>query len=100
MDSISKRRKRHGPEQIAKKLRDADAMLNAGQDPAAGLPGPGGQRSHVPPTVEPVRRDEVEGAPATDAGLAKGLHPVSTAQRAGLRGSGRVHGHLPREEPR
>ena len=25
-----KRRKRHSPEQIVKKLRDADAMLNAG----------------------------------------------------------------------
>lgn len=31
----TKRRKRHGPEQIVKKLRDADAMLNAGQDLAA-----------------------------------------------------------------
>ena len=26
-----KRRKRHSPEQIVRKLRDADAMLNAGQ---------------------------------------------------------------------
>ena len=32
-----KRRKRHTPEQIVKKLRDADAMLNAGQDEAAVL---------------------------------------------------------------
>jgi hypothetical protein len=32
-----KRRKRHGPEQIVKKLRDTDAMLNAGQDLAAVL---------------------------------------------------------------
>lgn len=31
----TKRRKRHSPEQIVKKLRDADAMLNAGQDLAA-----------------------------------------------------------------
>ena len=31
------RRKRHSPEQIVKKLRDADAMLNAGQDVAAVL---------------------------------------------------------------
>jgi putative transposase len=29
-----KRRKRHGPEQIVRKLRDADAMLNAGKDVA------------------------------------------------------------------
>lgn len=26
------RRKRHSPEQIVKKLRDADAMLNAGKE--------------------------------------------------------------------
>jgi putative transposase len=26
----AKRRKRHGPEEIARKLRDADAMLSAG----------------------------------------------------------------------
>ena len=28
----TKRRKRHSPEQIVRKLRDADAMLNAGKD--------------------------------------------------------------------
>ena len=27
---MTKRRKRHNPEQIVRKLRDADAMLNAG----------------------------------------------------------------------
>jgi len=32
-----RRGKRHGPEQIVRKLRDADAMLNAGQDEAAVL---------------------------------------------------------------
>ena len=32
-----KRRKRHTPEQIIKKLRDADAMLNSGKDLAAVL---------------------------------------------------------------
>jgi transposase-like protein len=32
-----KRGKRHGPEQIVRKLRDADAMLNAGKDVAAVL---------------------------------------------------------------
>lgn len=31
----TKRRKRHNPEQIVRKLRDADAMLNAGKDEAA-----------------------------------------------------------------
>ncbi len=35
----TKRRKRHSPEQIVKKLRDADAMRNAGQDLAAVLQG-------------------------------------------------------------
>ena len=33
----SKRRRRHTPEQIVRKLRDADAMLNAGKDEAAVL---------------------------------------------------------------
>ena len=33
----TKRRKRHSPEQIVKKLRDGDAMLNAGKDLAAVL---------------------------------------------------------------
>lgn len=33
----NKRRKRHTPEQIVKKLRDADAMLNAGKDLAVVL---------------------------------------------------------------
>lgn len=33
----TRRRKRHSPEQIVKKLRDAYAMLNAGQDLAAVL---------------------------------------------------------------
>lgn len=31
----SNRRKRHSPEQIVKKLQDADAMLNAGKDQAS-----------------------------------------------------------------
>ena len=33
----TKRRKRHRPEQIVRKLRDADAMLSAGKDLAAVL---------------------------------------------------------------
>jgi hypothetical protein len=33
----TKRRQRHGPEQIVRKLRDADAMLNAGKDLSAVL---------------------------------------------------------------
>lgn len=34
---MTKRRKRHTPEQIVKKLRDADTMLNAGRDEASVL---------------------------------------------------------------
>jgi putative transposase len=33
----TKRRRRHTPEQIVRKLRDADAMLNAGKDEAVVL---------------------------------------------------------------
>ncbi len=33
----TRRRKRHSPEQVVSKLRDADAMLNAGKDLAAVL---------------------------------------------------------------
>jgi hypothetical protein len=32
VESGGKRRKGNGPEQIVRKLRDADAMLNAGND--------------------------------------------------------------------
>jgi len=34
---MTKRRRRHGPEEIVRKLRDADAMLNAGKEVAAVL---------------------------------------------------------------
>ncbi len=34
---MTRRRKRHSPEQIVRELRDADAMLNAGKDLAAVL---------------------------------------------------------------
>lgn len=33
----AKKRKRHGPEEIVRKLRDAEAMLTAGRDLAAVL---------------------------------------------------------------
>ena len=33
----TKRRKRHNPEQVVRKLRDADALLNSGKDLAAVL---------------------------------------------------------------
>jgi putative transposase len=35
--SEKRRRKRHSPEQVVRKLRDAEAMLNAGKDLAAVL---------------------------------------------------------------
>ena len=35
--TTKKRRRRHTPEQIVRKLRDADAMLNAGKDLAVVL---------------------------------------------------------------
>lgn len=34
---MSKKRKRHNPEEVVRKLRDADAMLASGKDPAAVL---------------------------------------------------------------
>ena len=34
---MTRRRKRHTPEQIVRKLRDADAMLNAGKEEASVL---------------------------------------------------------------
>ena len=37
LEMSNKRRRRHTPEQIVKKLRDADAMLNSGKDEAAVL---------------------------------------------------------------
>jgi putative transposase len=33
----TKRRRRHSPAQIVKKLRDGEALLNAGKDPAGVL---------------------------------------------------------------
>ena len=37
LEMTRKRAKRHSPEQIVRKLRDADAMLNAGKDEAVVL---------------------------------------------------------------
>ena len=41
----TRRRKRHSPEQIVKKLRDGEAMLNA--------PGRTASSSEMPPTAQP-----------------------------------------------
>jgi hypothetical protein len=37
LEMTRQRRKRHSPEQVVRKLQDADAMLNAGKDEAAVL---------------------------------------------------------------
>lgn len=82
---MSERRKRHSPEQIVKKLRDGEAMLNAGNDLAAvfqsleistrfheqagkdqsGLraysPGPIQARQHAPRTTKPHGMPPVDG---------------------------------------
>ena len=57
---MKKRSKRDTPEQIVKKLRDADVMLS-GQKHQRDCKGPGAQRSHVPPLAEIVRRHEKRG---------------------------------------
>ena len=65
--------KRHGPEQIVRKLQDADAMLNAGKDVAAVLQALevseatylrwrkqyGGMKAELPPANRPRRRSPV-----------------------------------------
>ena len=58
----SGRRKRHNPEQIVRKLRDADAMLNAGKELSAVL-----QALEVGESTslaKPIRRNEVRGSGA------------------------------------
>ena len=54
-----KRRKRHSPEQIVRKLRDADAMLSRGQGRGGRAAGVGGERVDARALAEAVRRDEV-----------------------------------------
>ena len=58
--------KKHKPEQIIQKLREADAMLSAERDDWPGLPGAGDQRADVAPLAESVRRDEVRGSQAAE----------------------------------
>ena len=53
-----KRRKRHTPEQIVKKLRDAEAMLNSGKELAAVLQSLEISEADVLPLAKPVRWDE------------------------------------------
>jgi putative transposase len=58
----TKRRKRHSPEQIVRKLRDADAMLNAGKDLAAVL-----QAMEIPESTYNRWRSQYGGMKAEEA---------------------------------
>ncbi len=77
----TKRRKRHSPEQIVRKLRDADAMLNAGQDVAAVLQALEGERGHLSSLAEPVWGDEVGRGQAAEA--VGGREPAFEGDRGG-----------------
>ena len=86
----TKRRRRHSPEQIVRKLRDADAMLSAGQDLAAVLAGAGDQRSDLRSLSQPERRDEGRGSGATQA--------IGGGEPAPQGGGGRVDARQPHAE--
>jgi hypothetical protein len=58
----TKRRKRHSPEQVVRKLRDADAMLNAGKDLAAVL-----QALEIPESTYNRWRSQYGGMKAEEA---------------------------------
>jgi putative transposase len=58
----TKRRRRHSPEQIVRKLRDADAMLNAGKDLAAVL-----QAMEIPESTYNRWRSQYGGMKAEEA---------------------------------
>jgi putative transposase len=65
---MTRRRKRHNPEQIVRKLRDADAMLNAGKDLAAVL-----QALEVSQSTFDRWRNQYGGMKAEEAKRLKGL---------------------------
>jgi len=77
------RRKRHNPEQIVRKLRDADAMLNAGKDLAAVL-----QALEVSESTYARWRSQYGG------GLERRLQPLPAAQLTGVRRPSGVRGPL------
>ena len=63
------RRRRHSPEQIVRKLRDADAMLNSGKQLSAVLQSLEVSGIDAGSLAQAVRRDEVPGGgPAEEAG--------------------------------
>jgi hypothetical protein len=65
----TKRRRRHSPEQVVRKLRDADAMLNAGKDQAAVL-----QALEVSEATYLRWRNQYGGMKAEEAKRLKELH--------------------------
>ena len=54
-----KKGKRHTPEQIVKKLRDAETMLNSGKGSGSGISVAGDQRTDLLPLAKSVWRYEV-----------------------------------------
>ena len=68
----TRRRRRHTPEQIVRKLRDADAMLNAGQDEAVVL-----QTLEVSQATHDRWRKQYGGMKAEEAKRLKELDDVS-----------------------
>lgn len=73
-------RRRHVPEQIVRKLREADRVLTEGPELAEVGPAPSGLRGHVPPVVGPVRRDEGRGHQAVEGARAGG-RPAGAGRR-------------------
>ena len=61
-DDDEMKRRRHSPEQIVRKLREADRMIGQGTSVAEVLPASGGDRGHVLPVAQPVRGDEPDEA--------------------------------------
>ena len=51
-------RRRHTPEQIIRKLREAERLIGRGEDDPGGGEGAGDQRADVSPVAQPVRGDE------------------------------------------
>ncbi|MEZ6145417.1 MAG: transposase [Planctomycetaceae bacterium] len=92
----TRRRRRHTPEQIVRKLRDADAMLNAGKDEAAVL-----QALEVSQATYDRWRKQFAGMKAEEAKRLKELEEENSASRRSwltrrwtFRCSGKFRGNL------
>src|ERR1035441_7651907 len=79
-------RRRHTPEQVVRKLREADRLLSEGQRAARGAQASGDRRGDLSPVAESVRRDE--GRRRETAEGARGRESEAQADR---RGSGPGH---------